>query len=415
VREKSYESITRHELLLLDNPIQNYAWGSRTSLAKLLGRPPAAQPEAELWIGAHPKAPSRLSDGRSLLDVIRTDPAGMLGSDVEARFGARLPFLLKVLAVETPLSLQAHPNLEQAARGFMREESVGVALDAPERTYKDDNHKPELLCALTPFEALSGFRAPEEAAELFESLGVSSLDLAGELRARDPEALKRAFSLLMTLPADARARVVADVLGRCERAGAADAGRFAGSIGWALKLAAQYPGDIGVVASLLLNHLRLAPLEAVYLEAGRLHAYLYGTGVEIMANSDNVLRGGLTPKHVDVPELLKVLVFDSPAVSPSPTRELGSGEVRYEAPAPEFQLSRFELTPDVRFRNELRRGPEILLCVEGQASLELLAPMPAAPRPLRRGQACFLSASSAGYELRGSGRVFRATVGTSSA
>jgi mannose-6-phosphate isomerase len=366
-----------------------------------------------LWIGAHPKAPSRLSDGRSLLDVIRTDPAGMLGSDVEARFGARLPFLLKVLAVDTPLSLQAHPNLEQAARGFSREESVGVALDAPERTYKDDNHKPELLCALTPFEALSGFRPPEEAAELFESLGVSSLDLAGELRAGDPEALKRAFSRLMTLPADARARVVADVLGRCERAGAADASRFAASIGWALKLAAQYPGDIGVVASLLLNHLRLAPLEAVYLEAGRLHAYLCGTGVEIMANSDNVLRGGLTPKHVDLPELLNVLVFDSPAIGPSPTRELGSGEVRYETPAPEFQLSRFELTPDLRFRNERRRGPEILLCVEGQASLELLAPAPAAPRPLRRGQACFLSASSAGYELRGSGRVFRATVGTS--
>jgi mannose-6-phosphate isomerase len=410
VREKSYETVTRRELLLLDNPIQNYAWGSRTSLAQLLGRPPAAQPEAELWIGAHPKASSRLSDGRSLLDVIRADPAGMLGHDVEARFGARLPFLLKVLAVESPLSLQAHPNLEQAARGFLREQAAGVPLQAPERTYKDDNHKPELLCALTPFEALSGFRPAEEAAELFESLGVSSFGLVRELRAADPEALKRTFSLVMTLPAEARESLVADVLGRCEQALGAG-GRFAGSLGWALKLAAQYPGDIGVVASLLLNHLRLAPLEAVYLEAGRLHAYLCGTGVEIMANSDNVLRGGLTPKHVDVPELLNVLVFDSPPVSASPTRELPSGEVLYETPAPEFQLSRLELGPNVRFRSEpSRMGPEILLCVEGQASLELLGPGPAAPRPLRRGQACFLSASSAGYELRGNGRVFKATV-----
>ena len=399
-------------MLLLDNPIQNYAWGSRTSLAKLLGHPPAAQPEAELWIGAHPKASSRLSDGRSLLEAIRADPAGMLGSDAIARFGTRLPFLLKVLAVESPLSLQAHPSIEQAARGFAREEGAGVPLDAPERTYKDDNHKPELLCALTPFEALSGFRPAAEAAELFESLGVSSLDLAGELRSGAPDALKRAFSLLMTLPADPRARVIADVIERCERASRASPGRFAGSIGWVLKLAAQYPGDVGVVASLLLNHLSLAPLEAVYLDAGRLHAYLCGTGVEIMANSDNVLRGGLTPKHVDVPELTSVLLFDSPVIGASSTHALPSGEVCYETPAPEFQLSRVELGPDVRFRSE-PRGPEILLCVEGQAALELLAPAPAAPRPLRRGQACFLSASSPGYELRGSGRVFRATVGVS--
>jgi mannose-6-phosphate isomerase len=221
----------------------------------------------------------------------------------------------------------------------------------------------------------------------------------------------------MTLPPEPRARLLADVLGRCQQAGAAG-GRFAGAIGGALKLGAQYPGDIGVVASLLLNHVRLAPLEAVYLEAGRLHAYLSGTGVEIMASSDNVLRGGLTPKHVDVAELSSVLVFDSAAVGPSPTRQLPSGEVRYETPAPEFQLSRIELGPDVLFRrhpggdgpSSEPRGPEILLCVEGQASVELLAPAPAAPRPLRRGQACFLSASSPGYALRGNGRVFRATV-----
>lgn len=413
-------------MLLLDNPIQNYAWGSRTRLAKLLGHPPAAQPEAELWIGAHPKAPSRLSDGRSLLDAIRSDPEGMLGAEALARFGARLPFLLKVLAVDAPLSLQAHPSLEQAARGFAREERARVPLDAPARTYKDDNHKPELLCALTPFEALSGFRPADEAAQLFAALGVASHELVAELRGAAPDALERAFSRLMTLPADARGSVVSDVLSRCERAASSgNAGPFAASIAWAVKLGASYPGDVGAVASLLLNHVSLAPLEGIFLEAGRLHAYLSGMGVELMANSDNVLRGGLTPKHVDVPELLNVLRFDAPPVLPTPTVRLGSGEVCYLTPAPEFRLSRIDLAPERDFVAAIT-GPEILLCIDGQASVELGAPTvggspeaelggrpPTAPRPLRRGQACFLPASCRGYQLRGSACVFRATVGES--
>jgi mannose-6-phosphate isomerase len=395
-------------LLLLDNPIQNYAWGSRTSLAKLLGRPPANVPEAELWIGAHPKAPSRLSDGRSLLDAIRADPAGMLGPEVRERFGDRLPFLLKVLAVDAPLSLQAHPNLEQAARGFAREEQAQVPLDDPARIYKDDNHKPELLCALTPFEALSGFRPSDEAAELFESLDVASIELGAELRTGRPDAPRRAFSRLMTLSDSERGSVTSDVLSRCERA--TPGGPFAASLAWAVKLGARYPGDIGAVASLLLNHVSLAPLQAVFLDAGHLHAYLCGTGVEVMANSDNVLRGGLTPKHVDVPELLNVLVFESARVEPTPTDTLTSGEVRYLTPAPEFSLSRIDLGPAHGFHADVH-GPEILLCVDGQAAVEIGPRAPAAPRPLRRGQACFLSASSGAYKLEGNGRVFRAQVG----
>jgi mannose-6-phosphate isomerase len=407
-------------VLLLDNPIQNYAWGSRTSLAELLGRPASSQPEAELWIGAHPKAPSRLSDGRSLHDAIAADPAGMLGSTRE-RFGSQLPFLLKVLAVDAPLSLQAHPNLEQAARGFAREELAGVAIDAAARTYKDRNHKPELLCALTPFEALSGFRPARESAALFDQLGVApvgldehvaDLDLAAELRDPAPDALEQVFSRLMTLPDAARAALTAEVLSRCEqaqRAGQLEAA-FRGSVGCALSLGARYPGDIGVVASLLLQHIRLEPLQAIYLEAGRLHAYVSGTGVEIMANSDNVLRGGLTPKHIDVPELIGVLRFDGAPLRPTPTVRSAAGEVYYETPAPEFRLSRIELD-EQRFHGE-PRGPEILLCVEGQATVEVAQRSPAAPRLLRRGQACFLPASSTSYELRGSGRVFRATVGS---
>lgn len=400
-------------MLLLENTIQNYAWGSRTSLAQLLGRPPATQPEAELWIGAHPQAPSRLSDGSSLLEAIRSNPEAMLGSQVQQRFLGQLPFLLKVLAVDAPLSLQAHPNREQAARGFEREERAGIPLSAPERTYKDPNHKPELLCALTPFEALSGFRPATEAAALFDLLGPLGAEIAAELRA-GPKPLKAVFSKLLTLPPDARAKLMSDVLPRCEQA-SSSAGPFAASLRCATELGQRYPGDVGALASLLLNHVVLEPLEAIYLESGRLHAYLRGTGVEIMASSDNVLRGGLTRKHVNVPELLGVLDFDSSTASPTPTRVGPQGDTLYATTAPEFCLSRIDLGSGRPFGTVVR-GPEILLCVEGQALVGVSgAPSSGQPprnvRSLRRGQACFLPASSGAYHLNGAGRVFRATAG----
>jgi mannose-6-phosphate isomerase len=400
-------------VLLLENPIQNYAWGSRTSLARLLGHAPADRPEAELWIGAHPRAPSRSSDGRSLLELIGSDPAGMLGPAVVRRFESRLPFLLKVLAVEAPLSLQAHPNLQQARAGFAREQALGIPLDAPERTYKDDNHKPELLCALTRFEALSGFRPPLESAALFAELGLAQLDWVEQLRSAGPEPLRAAFSALMTSASEQRAQLAADVAQRCERA-AATAGPHAASFAWAARLGRAYPGDVGAVASLLLQHLVLEPLQAVYLEAGRLHAYLEGTGVEIMANSDNVLRGGLTPKHVDVPELLQVLHFDAPAVAPTATRQVSPTELEYQTPAPEFRLSRIDLEPNAAHTARLE-GPELLLCVEGQVGVQT-APRAEAPEPhvrsLRKGQACFLPASAGSVRLSGAARLFRARVGS---
>lgn len=401
-------------MLLLDNPIQHYAWGSRTGLAQLLGRPAAAQPEAELWIGAHPKAPSRLSDGRSLRDAILQDPSAMLGAEVERRFGAELPFLLKVLAVDAPLSLQAHPNIEQARAGFAREQSLGVPIDAPERTYKDANHKPELLCALTPFEALSGFRPRAEAAELFASLGLKSIDIASALL--HDGGLRAAFTALFSLPKEHHAEVGAEVVRACERL-AARPGPFSASLGLAVELWQRYPGDIGVVASLLLNHVTLGPLEAIYLEAGSLHAYLRGVGVEIMANSDNVLRGGLTPKHVDVPELLRILRFESSPPTLAPARTASAGEVSYETPAPDFRLSRIDLSPAPGIVST-PSGPELLLCTDGQAQIEVStagdagARAPFLPaRPLRRGQACFFPACAGGYRLAGAGRVFRARVG----
>jgi mannose-6-phosphate isomerase len=391
----------------LDNPIQNYAWGSPTALAQLMGRTATGRPEAELWIGAHPKAPSCLVDGTSLLQHIDADRADALGPAVNGAFAGRLPFLLKVLAVEAPLSLQAHPDLAQAREGCAREERAGVPIGAAERNYKDDNHKPELLCAVTPFEALCGFRAPAEAAALLAELGLERSELAQKLASSEPEPLRGAFAHLMELAGESRAGLLEQIVSRAAQA-AERGSRFAPSYRWAVALAGYYPGDIGAACSLLLNHVALEPLQAIFLEAGRLHAYLKGVGVELMANSDNVLRGGLTPKHVDVPELQRVLRFEARAIAPVPTRAQGI-EVHYQTPAREFALSRIELAGTTAFEAAVS-GPELLLCTEG--SVELTTPgAAAAPLVLRRGAACFVPASQRSYRASGrAARLYRATV-----
>lgn len=370
----------------LTNPVQPYAWGSTTSIPSLLGRTPDGSPQAELWLGAHPVAPSKLADGRSLATYLSDAPAQRLGSRVVERFGPQLPFLLKVLAAAEPLSLQAHPSLAQARAGFAREDAAGIARTAGHRNYRDANHKPEIICALTPFEALCGFRAVADTVRIFKALGldVSTLETRG---------LKAYFDEVMSAPQDVKAARVATLV-----AGAAK--RPAGlekECGLVNKLAAKYPGDIGVLGALLLNHLTLQPGEALYLGAGNLHAYLEGTGVELMANSDNVLRGGLTPKHVDVPELLSVLEFtDGPARVLTPT---GAPEGTYETPIADFRLSRVTLTGT----HALAAGlPQILLCTQGTATANGLA--------LAQGQSLFVPADTA-VTLEGHATVFRATVG----
>jgi mannose-6-phosphate isomerase len=396
---------------LLDNVIQPYAWGSRTALAELLGQPsPSATNQAELWMGAHPGGPSRVrrgEGGRSLLELIREAPERELGGPVTRRFGAELPFLFKVLAAETPLSLQTHPSLAQAREGYARENAQGVAPTASHRNYKDANHKPELTCALTPFDALCGFRRADETLALFEALGLASLaPLLAPLRASpDATGVARMFEALMTWPREGRAALVTGVVAACE-AGAARAGPFAEELRQVARLGALYPGDPGVVAALMLNLVRLRPGEALYLPAGNLHAYLGGVAVELMANSDNVLRGGCTPKHVDVPELLRVLDFQcGPARRYLPEPGEG-GEAVYATPTEEFRLSRFELRPGFTAR-PLRRGPEILLCAAGEARLSLADQRLALPR----GASVFVSAADGAYALEGDGLVFRATSG----
>ncbi|MFN3218572.1 MAG: mannose-6-phosphate isomerase, class I [Acidimicrobiales bacterium] len=321
--------------------VRDYDWGDPLFIADLQGRAPDGTPEAELWMGAHPGAPSVVaSSGRRLDEVIADDAAQVLGAEVAERFGS-LPFLMKILAAAEPLSIQAHPSLEQARSGFARENDLGIALDAPTRVYRDANHKPELICALTPFEAKCGFRDLDATRELIATLagGVVSGEL-DELRARvdaegpagDVLAATLAW-LLRSTPAEA-AHLVAAVAAGC--ADIVD-GPHAPAARWAEQMAVSHSHDPGVVVALLLNHVVLAPGEAVFLGAGNLHAYLRGAGVEIMANSDNVVRGGLTTKHIDVEELLRVVdctPIDAPVQRPA------AAVHTYDAPVPEFALTR---------------------------------------------------------------------------
>src|SRR5215213_5300085 len=290
----------------LQTSVRHYPWGSRTVIPELLGKPsPAERPYAELWVGAHPDEPSVLSDGTPLDKAIERRPEEMLGADVRARFGDRLPFLMKVLAADKPLSLQAHPTNEQAQAGFAAEEAAGVPRDDPTRTFKDPCHKPELLLALTPVEALCGFRPVEESLHCMAKLQVPELKPTIAALARG--GLRAAIPQLIALSPETRSVLVSAVAAAAGRFVAAHDPEFINTYRWAASLAETYPGDPGVVISLMCNHLKLAPGEAVYLPAGNLHAYLSGAGVEVMACSDNVLCVWLTTKHVDPAVLTDVL------------------------------------------------------------------------------------------------------------
>lgn len=381
-------------LFPLENPIRSYAWGSHTVLADLTRRPsPTADPEAELWIGAHPVAPSKVTAGGTLLELIAADACATLGPH-----GDRLGFLLKVLAVERPLSLQVHPDADQARRGHAREEAAGIPLGDPRRSYHDDQPKPELICAVTPFVALCGFDDPRRSAALVAGLGIDALKgVVDGLRAGD---LRIAVTTLLCWPEAQRAELVA-------QARAALEGRRHPHAGWVARLAAAYPGDMGSIIALLMNLVELEPGTAMYVPPRTIHAYLHGTGVEILASSDNVLRGGLTPKHIDLPELLAVTDFQAvrPQIrEPEPT---GDGTEVYQTPAPQFRLIRYRPNPGRKI-DVTSPGPGAILCLEGEITVrrgkDALTLIP--------GGAVFVPHAGGPVELGGHGLAFHAVPGT---
>src|SRR5690349_2039086 len=329
---------------LLSAKVKPYPWGTRDAIADLQGRPvPAATPEAELWMGAHPSAPSGV--GWTTLDeVIAAAPERALGVECASRFGDRLPFLLKVLSADKALSIQVHPSRAQAQEGWAAENARGLPPGDPGRNYVDDWPKPELLYALTPFEVAAGLRAPDDAAALLRALAVDGLEplAAGLAEAAGPDVMATALASVLRWPPAGRASLIAGVVAACTRLAAAG-GPYSAACAAAVRVAADHPGDLGVVALLLMRHEILQPGQAVFMPAGGLHAYLRGTGIELLANSDNVVRSGLTGKHIDVPELLK-LVDPAVAVPILAPRVLPDGIAWFDTPAPEFRLHIVDLS-----------------------------------------------------------------------
>jgi mannose-6-phosphate isomerase len=316
---------------LLTGVIQHYTWGDLNAIPHLVGVEPDGNPQAELWFGTNPGGPSHLRNGPLLESV-----------------AGQLPYLLKVLAAADPLSLQVHPSSEQAIAGFARENAEGIPLDSPHRTYRDPRHKPELLCALTPFEAVCGIAPLERTDELLGELGPTAALLRRELASGGAGAvithlLSERPSLAPLLNAVAHHEDP-----RCR---------------WLTKLSQLHPGDSSAAIVLLLNYVALEPGEAIFLGAGNLHAYLGGAAVEVMANSDNVVRCGLTHKYVDANEVLRVLdatPLADPVARPTPTAD---GGLRYPVPVPDFRFTMYEIDGSVSFQAD---GPELLLCTRGE-------------------------------------------------
>ena len=409
--------------LALKNTTQNYAWGSHTAIQQLMGKAPTDVPWAELWIGAHPKAPSMVDiNGQwvGLDTLIQQFSDEILGKTTAARFDNTLPFLFKILAADRPLSIQAHPDQMQAKTGFARENTLGMPMDDPSRNYRDPFHKPECICALTPFTALKGFRDMDDIMGLLGQLIPESINrltrqtttaatapsASGAQKPEtclSPSPIKQLYQSLLDLTSDVKNSLLAEAVENAKKAPAANE-----VFSWVLRLHHEYPDDIGILSPALMHLATLVPGQALFLEAGELHAYLHGMGIEIMANSDNVLRGGLTAKHMDTAELLRVGRFDPEPphiLTPDPMSAL---EFRYPVRAEEFVLSIIHMVNGASYPASENRSVEILLCTEGTARLThpglheaiLLTP----------GESVLIPAAADPYRLEGAARVYKAAV-----
>lgn len=392
----------------LKNTIQEYAWGSCTAIPELMGQPsPADRPQAELWMGTHPKAPSLVATENgweSLADLIHDRSMEILGKRVAEKYHGKLPYLFKVLAAAEPLSIQAHPGAVAAQEGYDREETRAIPFDAPDRNYKDPHHKPECLCALTPFWGLCGFRTVSETATLLHQLCPESLQESFCLLEKStPAGTQAFFQSIMRMGPRKQAEVVHEAVRHAE-----SVKHEQPEYDWVVRLNHAYPSDIGVIFPAILNLVHLQPGQALFLGPGELHAYLSGVGIELMANSDNVLRGGLTSKHVDVAELMRILSFQEKRVNillPD-NREKYVGV--YRTPAQEFELSVIALGAGDEYTGRVDRGVEILLCTAGEHRIAETGNM--GPLAFDKGSSVLIPAAVPGYIIQGKGVIYRAAV-----
>ena len=383
----------------LINSVQNYAWGSKTALTELYGLAnPQQLPMAELWMGAHPKSSSKIEDASgqvvSLRDVIDGNQSALLGDAVAKRFG-ELPFLFKVLCAAQPLSIQVHPNKRNSEIGFAKENAAGIPMDAAERNYKDPNHKPELVFALTPFLAMNAFREFSEIVSLLQPVAGAHTAIAHFLEQPNAERLSQLFAALLSMQGEEKSRALAILKAALETQ--------QGEPWQTIRLIAEfYPDDSGLFSPLLLNVVKLNPGEAMFLFAETPHAYLQGVALEVMANSDNVLRAGLTPKYIDIPELAANVKFEAKPANQLLTTPVKHGaELDFPIPVNDFAFSLHDLSAQETAIDQ--QSAAILFCVEGEAILRKGEQR----LVLKPGESAFISAEESPVSVSGVGRVAR--------
>ena len=419
----SSSTVKHNGVLRLNGVVQHYAWGGEKFIPALIGVDnPEGREFAELWLGTHPKGPSTVElEGQTveLSDFLQRDPAHNLGEKTSKLFNNDLPYLFKVLDARKMLSIQVHPDKARAERGFAAEEQAGIDRNAPDRNYRDTNHKPELHVALTDFWMLHGFRAAEDIAaefrrvpEFINLLYEFEDDLAAGGADADRRAIENLYKTIMTMPQGRVDAFLEPLLQRLlPRYGGGELSKNSPDF-WASRAAEHFPlpdghRDRGIFSIYMMNLVRLQPGEATFQDAGIPHAYLEGANVELMAGSDNVLRGGLTPKHIDVPELLDTLTYECGPADIITGRQEGDAKI-FPTPVKDFELALLELADGRTARRAAGHGPDILLLMNGKA---LVQSADGATIELRRGQACF-APHSAAYSVTAQGdcRLFRAGV-----
>jgi len=389
----------------LKNTIQQYAWGSLTEIPQLLGIPSTDKPQAELWMGAHPKSSSEVKINNQwvpLIDVITNNPENLLGQESVEKHGHTLPFLFKVLAADKPLSIQAHPNKIQAKQGFEKENELKIPVHDAKRNYKDSNHKPEIICALTDFAALVGFRPISEILNnIHPILEPETMPLWTALHQKqNHDGLQHFFYQLMTLTGPKKNSLIQKTVEYGKNNHRHDLWH------WVSYISDFFPNDIGLLSPLFLNVFVLKPGESLYLPAGNLHAYLKGMCIELMANSDNVLRGGLTPKHIDVPELLSILTFESGRSNCIAPKYLDSHEIYYPTDNNEFQLSVIQLNRPEDKYHRYTKNAEILFCARGNGVIT------EANQKIhcKQGDSLLVYSCTHSYTITGNTTIYKATI-----
>ena len=353
----------------LTGVIQQYNWGGTSFLSRLTNQVDVGQKAAEYWMGAHDKAPSLVNTtGETLNDLIRKQPSETLGEQVYSRFG-RLPFLFKVLDVRDLLSIQVHPSKKEAEKGFALENEQGVPLSAAHRNYKDDNHKPEIMVALGEFWLLHGFKPQSELMKTLQTIP----ELSHLTTVFQNGGYQGLYKKVMEESVDETNEVLMPLIQRLLPQYQSGVLAMASPEYWAIKAYQSFCPegnlDKGIYSIFFFNIVRVQEGEAVFQDAGVPHAYMLGQNIELMANSDNVLRGGLTPKHVDVPELLKHITFKEtiPDVLNGEVQPDGVEQI-YKSPAPDFELSKLIIEADKVYESD-SLTLEIFIVIKGEVKV----------------------------------------------